>query len=97
MSTRTPVPVWLYVVFGLELLISLLFLLLGWSMTVSLAQGRPAALIDIVVLASPTLLVAICAALAAFASRKQNKGLAVLLAVIPLPAAFILFGVIGAI
>lgn len=97
MSPEARIPVWLYVVFGLQLLIALLFMALGWSMTVSLGQGRSASLIDILSLASPTLLVIACAILAVFALRKQNKSLAVLLAIAPLPASFVLFGVVGAI
>lgn len=94
-SGRTPV--WLYVVFGLELLLTVAFFLLGWSMTVSLGQGRPAALVDILLLASPVILVIPSATLARFAVRRQKKGLAVLLAIVPLPFAFFLFGVVGAI
>jgi len=95
MSDR--VPVWLYFLFGLQFALAALFLLLGWSQTVSLAQGRPAALVDIVALSAPALLVALCAVLAVIAWRKGSRSLAALLLIAPLPASFLLFTLVGAI
>ena len=80
----------LKVTLGVQLLLALLFLALGWSQTSSLAFGRTPSFVDIVALAAPLTLVIIGTAAAAAASRRGQQGLTHLFALIPIPLAIVL-------
>ncbi len=92
-----PVSAWLRIALGGQLALALLFLLLGWSQTVSLAQGRAASLSDILALSLPAVLVAACGFASVRLWRAGRPGASWLCAFVPLPlalAAFILLGVV---
>ena len=78
------------VALGVQILIALLFLFMGWSHTSSLQFGRTPAFADIVALAAPLALVIAGALLAASAARRGQFGLAKFYALIPIPLAFLL-------
>ncbi len=90
-------PLWIIVALAVQLVLALVLFALGWSMTSSLAQGRPPAYADILLLVSPALTVIVCAVLANAAWRGAMRGVAKVLALLPIPAAFLLFAFLGAI
>ena len=85
----------LRIALGVQLVIALLFLLLGWSQTSSLQFGRTPSLPDIVALAAPLVFVIVGALLAASAARRGQRGLAQLFALAPLPLAILLAMLLG--
>jgi hypothetical protein len=91
------VPLWIKLVLGVELAVSALFLAMGWSHTVSLAQGRAASLADIAALSLPLVLVVLLGGAAIVLSRKGRRDWAGLCAIAPWPLALVLFTVLGAI
>ena len=80
----------LKLILGIQFVLALLFLLLGWSQTSSLTFGRTPAFADIVALASPLVLVIAGALLAASAARRGQAGLAQVYALVPIPLAILL-------
>ena len=80
----------LKIILGVQLVISLVFLALGWSQTSSLQFGRTPALVDILALAAPAALVILGALLAASAARRGQKGMARICAILPIPLAILL-------
>ncbi len=80
----------LKVILGLQLVLALLFLAMGWSHTSSLTFGRTPAFADMVALAAPVLLVIAGALLAARAARRGQVGLAPVYAIMPIPLAIVL-------
>jgi hypothetical protein len=85
----------LKIALGVQLVIALLFLLLGWGQTSSLRFGRTPSLPDMVALAAPLLFVIVGAILATSAARRGQWGLAQLLALAPLPLAILLAMLVG--
>ena len=77
----------LKIALGVQLVIALLFLLLGWSHTSSLQFGRTPSLPDMIALASPVVFVIGGALLAASSARRGQRGLAQLFALAPIPLA----------
>ena len=75
---------------GVQFVLALLFLTLGWSHTSSLTFGRTPSFADIVALAAPLTLVIVGAVVSAAASRRGQKGLAHLSALVPIPLAILL-------
>ena len=87
----------LRIALGAQLIIALLFLLLGWSHTSSLQFGRTPSLPDMIALASPLLFVIAGGLLAASAARRGQRGLAQFFALAPIPLAILLAMLSGAI
>ena len=80
----------LKIILGVQLVISLVFLALGWSQTSSLQFGRTPAMVDILALATPVALVIAGALLAASAARRGQAGMAQIYAIVPIPLAILL-------
>ena len=80
----------LKVALGVQFVIALLFLAMGWSHTSSLTFGRTPAFADIIALAAPLVLVIAGALLAAAAARRGRQGLAQVYAFVPIPLAILL-------
>jgi hypothetical protein len=80
----------LKVALGVQFVLTLLFLALGWSHSSSLTFGRTPSFADIVALAAPLVLVIVGAVASAAASRRGQRGWAQLFALIPIPLAIIL-------
>ena len=80
----------LKVILGVQLVLALLFLAMGWSQTSSLQFGRTPALADIVALAAPLVLVIAGALMAASAARRGQAGMAQVYAIVPIPLAILL-------
>ena len=80
----------LKIILGVQLVISLVFLALGWSQTSSLQFGRTPALVDMLALATPVALVIAGALLAASAARRGQAGMAQIYAIVPIPLAILL-------
>ena len=80
----------LKVILGVQFVLALLFLALGWSQTSSLTFGRTPAFADIVALAAPLVLVIAGALLAASAARRGQSGLSQIYAIVPIPLAILL-------
>ena len=78
------------VVLGVQFVLALLFLVLGWSHTSSMTFGRTPSFADMVALSAPLALVIVGAVTAAAASRRGQQGLAQLFALVPIPLAIIL-------
>jgi hypothetical protein len=90
-------PAGLKIALGVQFVIALLFLLLGWSQTSSFQFGRTPSLPDIIALAAPSVLVVAGAVLAASAFRRGQRGLAQFFALAPLPLAILLATLAGVI
>lgn len=97
MTGSPPLQAWIKVVLGIELLIAALFFLLGWSHTVSLAQGRAAAWRDLVGLSLPLVLVVLAWIAAVVSHRRGNGALPGLLTIVPFPLSLMAFMVLGAV
>ena len=80
----------LKLILGIQLVLALLFLAMGWSQTSSLQFGRTPALADIVALAAPLVLVIAGALMAASAARRGQAGMAQVYAIVPIPLAILL-------
>ena len=80
----------LKVLLGVQFVLALLFLALGWSHTSSLTFGRTPSFADIIALAAPVVLVAVGAFASAAAARRGQRGLAQLFALVPIPLAILL-------
>ena len=80
----------LKIILGVQLVLALLFLAIGWSQTSSLQFGRTPAMVDIVALAAPLALVIAGALLAASAARRGQAGMAQIYAIVPIPLAILL-------
>ena len=78
------------VVLGVQFVLALLFLALGWSHTSSMTFGRMPPFADMVALSAPLALVIVGAVASAAASRRGQQGLAQLFALVPIPLAIIL-------
>jgi hypothetical protein len=87
----------LKIALGVQLVIALLFLLLGWSHTSSLQFGRTPSLADVVALSSPLFFVIAGALLAAASARRGQRGLAQVFALAPIPLAILLTMLSGAV
>lgn len=90
-------PIGLYAMLGAELAVAVLFSLLSWSMTRSLAQGRMPSLIDTAALALPVLLVMACGFFALRLWRRGKRKDAWGLTLLPFPLALVLFMILGAV
>jgi hypothetical protein len=77
-------------VLGVQFVLALLFLALGWSHTSSMTFGRTPSFADVVALSAPLTLVIVGAVASAAASRRGQQGLAQLFALVPIPLAIIL-------
>ena len=75
---------------GVQFVLALLFLAMGWSHTSSLTFGRTPSFVDVVALAAPLMLVIVGAVVSAAASRRGQNGLAHLFALVPIPLAILL-------
>ena len=75
---------------GVQFVLALLFLAMGWSHTSSMTFGRTPSFADMVALAAPVTLVIVGAVASAAASRRGQKGLAQLFALVPIPLAILL-------
>ena len=80
----------LKVLLGVQFVLALLFLAMGWSHTSSMTFGRTPSFADMVALAAPVTLVILGAVAAAAASRRGLLGLAQLFALVPIPLAILL-------
>ena len=80
----------LKVALSVQFVLALLFLAMGWSHTSSLTFGRTPSFADMVALAAPVTLVIVGAVGAAAASRRGQRGLAQLFALVPIPLAIVL-------
>lgn len=80
---------------GVQAVLALLFLALGWSQTSSLQFGRTPSTLDIAALAAPLALVIAGALLAARAARRGQRSIAQLFALAPIPLAMVLFKLAG--
>ena len=80
----------LKVMLGVQFVLALLFLALGWSHTSSLTFGRTPSFADIVALAAPLTLVIVGAVASAAASRHGQQGPAQMFALVPIPLAIVL-------
>jgi hypothetical protein len=80
----------LKVILGVQLVLAVLFLAMGWSQTSSLQFGRTPAMADIVALAAPLVLVIAGALMAASAARRGQAGMAQVYAIVPIPLAILL-------
>ena len=78
------------VVLGVQFVLALLFLALGWSHTSSMTFGRTPSFADVVALSAPLALVIVGAVASAAASRRGQQGMAQLIALIPIPLAIVL-------
>ena len=87
----------LKVALAVQMVIAILFLLLGWSHTSSLQFGRTPSLPDTIALASPLVFVIAGALLAAASARRGQRGLAQLFALAAIPLAILLAMVSGAV
>ena len=87
---RSPLPTLLVWVLAIQFAIALAFFALGWSHSSSMSFGRTPSLADIMALAGPLACVILCGAVAVSAARRGRLGLAWLLAIVPLPLAFML-------
>jgi len=96
MSEVQPVPTWIKVFMGLQLALAALFLILGWSQTVSLAQGRPASWQDLVGLSLPLILVVAAWVASVILWRRGKRQLAGSLTIMPWPLALLAFNLLGA-
>ena len=83
-------PSGLKIVLGVQFVVALLFLALGWSKTSSLTFGRTPSFADIVALSAPLVLVIAGAVASAISSRRGQRGLALLFALVPIPLAIVL-------
>jgi hypothetical protein len=95
--TRPSLPFGPKLALGGQLALALLFLLLGWSHTVSLAQGRAASLADILALALPLVLVLALGLACLRLWRAGRTGAARLCAFLPWPLALAAFMLLGAV
>ncbi len=80
----------LKVFLGVQFVLALLFLAMGWSHTSSMTFGRTPSFADMVALAAPVTLVLVGAVASAAASRRGQRGLAQLFALVPIPLAILL-------
>ena len=80
----------LKIALGIQFVLALLFLAMGWSHSSSLTFGRTPSFADMIALGSPLVLVIAGALLAASAARRGKPGLARLFGLIPLPLALVL-------
>ena len=80
----------LKILLGVQFVLALLFLALGWSHTSSMTFGRTPSFADIVALAAPLALVIVGALASSAASRHGRQGLAQLFALVPIPLAIVL-------
>ena len=96
MSEPLPLPTWMKVFLGLQLALAALFFLLGWSQTVSLAQGRSASWQDLVGLSLPLFLVATAWVASIILWRRGQRQLAGSLTIVPWPLALLAFNLLGA-
>ena len=87
----------LKIALAIQLVLALLFLLLGWSHTSSLQFGRTPSLPDMIALAAPVVFVIAGALLAAHAARRGQDGLAKFFALAPIPLAILLAMLSGAV
>ena len=94
---KQPLPQWLIVVFVLQFLVAGLFGLLGWSMSVSLAQGRAASALDIAALSAPVVAVAALGFAAFRFARAGRRDLAGWCAILPFPLVIALLMLLGAV
>ena len=94
---KQPLPLWLIVVFVLQFLVAVLFGLFGWSMTVSLAQGRGASALDIAAMSIPAIAVVVLGVAAVRFARAGRRDLAGWCAILPFPLIIALFMALGAI
>lgn len=78
-------PAWMIVVIVIELFLTAAFLLFGYSLSSSLAQGRPMAVENIVAVALPLLLVVVCSGAAWALWRGGQPSLAAALVWAPIP------------
>ncbi|GAA4751859.1 hypothetical protein GCM10023264_18270 [Sphingomonas daechungensis] len=85
----------LKVVLGVQFVLALLFLALGWSHTSSMTFGRTPSFADMVALAAPLALVVAGSIASAGASRRGQRGLAQVFALIPIPLAILLATLAG--
>jgi hypothetical protein len=83
-------PTGLKVFLGVQFVLALLFLAMGWSHTSSMTFGRTPSFADMVALAAPVTLVLVGAVASAAASRRGQRGLAQLFALVPIPLAILL-------
>ncbi len=90
-------PGWLIALLAVQLLIAALFGLFGWSQTVSLAQGRPASLLDLAGLAMPVVAVVVLGGASVRLWRAGNRQLAIICALLPFPLSIAVFMALGAI
>jgi hypothetical protein len=90
-------PTWLRVVLGVQLALALLFWLLAWDHTVSLAQGRVARLVDVIALMLPLASVLVLGAASLLLWRADHRGPAILCGLIPWFVALAAFSLLGAI
>ena len=97
MSEAQPVATWIKVVLGVQLVLAALFLLLMWSHTVSMAQGRAASWQDIVALALPLVLVVAAWIASILLCRRGRHDIAGVLAILPWPLALVVFKLLGAV
>jgi len=97
MNQAQPVATWIKVVLGVQLVLAALFLLLMWSHTVSMAQGRAASWQDLVALALPLLLTVGAWIASVMLCRRGQRDIAGVLAILPWPLALVAFWLLGAV
>jgi len=97
MNVPQPVPTWIKVFLGAQFALAVLFFLMAWSHTVSLAEGRAARWQDLVGLALPLMLVIAAWVASVVLWRRGQRGLAGSLTVVPWPLAVVAFVLLGAV
>ena len=90
-------PGWLRATLAVQLVLALLFWLLAWDHTVSLAQGRSAAWADIAATALPLVAVLLLGTASVWLWRTGQRGPAILAGLVPWPLALVAFLFLGAI
>lgn len=84
-------PTWMIVVIVIEFFLTGIFFLFGYSLSSSLAQGRPMATEDIVAVALPLFTVAVCSGAAWALWRAGQRSLAAALVWAPIPLFLVFF------
>lgn len=85
-------PTWMIILLAVEAVVAAAFLLLGSQMAAAFGPPGSLRMADILVLAIPLIAVGMCGGLTVFAWRAGRRALGVVLALIPLPLAFALYG-----
>jgi len=90
-------PGWIIALLAGQLTLTLFLFALGWSHTSSMTFGRTPPLVDILLLAVPSILVLACAVAAWVAWRRNARPTAKIMPFLPLPLSILVYGLSGAV